>query len=119
MKKWLYKYSCIFFALILIFVPSIFASNSDFKIYSSSAIAVDASSGITLYSKNADKKIYPASTTKIITAILAIENLDLNQKITVSNTAIKVPWDSSSIYLKEGEIITVDDLLYGLLLASR
>lgn len=86
--------------------------------YSYAAVSMDADSSCILYAKNGDKKIYPASTTKILTAILAIENLDLNKIVTVSKTAIQIPWDSSSVYLKEGEVISINDLLYCLLLYS-
>lgn len=85
---------------------------------SKAAIVMEAGSGTVLYNKNMDEKIYPASITKILTGILALENLELTQNIVVSETAIKIPWDSSSAYLKKDEIITVEDLLYCLLLHS-
>src|SRR5574344_1944745 len=119
MKNFLIKYLCVCIVLILIFIPNIYANNSSINMFSSSAIAVDANSDIILYSKSIDNKIYPASTTKILTAILAIENLNLEDTVTISKTAVSIPWDSSSIYLKEGETITIKDLLYGLLLNSR
>ena len=106
--------------LILIFTTCfccVFASEN-LTIHSKAAIAMDADSSIILYNKDINKKIYPASTTKIITAILAIENLDLNRSVVVSKSAISIPWDSSSVYLKEGEIVSVKDLLYCLLLNS-
>lgn len=106
--------------LTLIFATcfcTVFASNS-LTIQSKTAIAMDADSSMVLYSKDMNKKIYPASTTKILTAILAIENLDLNKSVVVSKTAINIPWDSSSVYLKAGEIVTINDLLYCLLLNS-
>ena len=87
-------------------------------IYSNSAIAIDADNLSVLYGKNINTTVYPASITKIMTAILALENLNLNDSVIVSKNAIKIPWDSSSIYLKEGEILTVKELLYGLLLNS-
>lgn len=88
------------------------------NISSVSAVAIDADTGIVLSGKDVTKKVYPASTTKILTAILALENLDLDKSVVVSKTAISIPWDSSRIYLKEGEVVTVSDLLYGLLLES-
>jgi len=107
--------------LILLFfitcLSSVYA-NDNINIHSKAAIAMDAESSIVLYGKEINKKIYPASTTKILTAILAIENLDLNKSVVVSKTAIDVPWDSSTVYLKKGEIITINDLLYCLLLNS-
>lgn len=88
------------------------------NISSVSAVAIDADTGIVLSGKDVTKKVYPASTTKILTAILALENLDLDKSVVVSKTAISIPWDSSRIYLKEGEVVTVSNLLYGLLLES-
>ena len=69
-----------------------------------------------LYKKNSTEKKYMASTTKILTAITAIENLDLNKSITIQNTAVGI--EGSSIYLVEGEELTVKELLYGLMLRS-
>ncbi|MDD2376859.1 MAG: serine hydrolase [Clostridia bacterium] len=84
-----------------------------------SAIVLDSDGLSILYNKNMNKKIFPASTTKILTAILAIENLNLDSNVTVSNEALaNVPYGSSIIYLKQGEILTVRQLLYGLLLSS-
>jgi len=113
------KYFVTFLTVVLIVFSftNIYASDN-LTIYSKAAIAIDADSLNLLYGKNIDTKIYPASITKIMTAILTIENLDLSKEVVVSKTAIKIPWDSSSIYLKEGEILTVEELLYGLLLNS-
>ena len=63
-----------------------------------SAIVMDSSSMSILYNKNMDKKIYPASTTKILTAILAIENLNLDSNITASKTAVNIPYGSSTTW---------------------
>lgn len=83
-----------------------------------SAIIMDSDGMSIIYNKDMNKKIYPASTTKILTAILAIENLNLDSNITASNTAVSIPYGSSSMHLKSGEIVTVRQLLYGLLLPS-
>lgn len=111
-----FKIICLLLLIVICF-NSIYAADN-LTIYSNSVIAMDADSGVVLYSQDMNKKIYPASTTKILTAILAIENLDLEQSVVVSKTAIAIPWDSSSVYLKEGEVITVKELLYCLLLNS-
>ena len=112
------KTKIITFVLLFITCCSCVFGSENFTINSKSAVAIDGDSGIVLYNKNATQKVYPASTTKILTAILAIEKLDLNKSLVVSKTAINIPWDSSSVYLKEGEVITVNDLLYCLLLNS-
>ena len=72
-----------------------------------------------LYDINANEKVYPASTTKILTAIVAIENGDLDQVIEVSENAVYgIDPSSSHIALDVGEKLTLRDALYGLLLAS-
>lgn len=82
------------------------------------AILIDARTGQVLYDKKAYNWMYPASTTKILTALLAIENLNLDKEVTVSSTACKIPGDSSTIGIKPGEKIKVRELLYALLLNS-
>ncbi len=66
--------------------------------------------------KNLDAKLPMASTTKIVTALLAIENLDLSKKIEVNSEAIGV--EGSSIYLKDGDVLTAEDLIYAVMLQS-
>lgn len=80
------------------------------------AILMDAKTGQVLYSKNPFKKRAPASTTKVITALLAIETGTLTDKVTISRKAART--EGSSMYLKTGEVFTLSDLLYGALLNS-
>lgn len=80
------------------------------------AIMIEANSGEVLYEKNAEGKAYPASITKIMTALLAIENGTLDKKVKVSENASGV--EGSSIYLEPGEKISLRDLVYGLMLRS-
>ena len=80
------------------------------------AALIDVSSGRILYSKAGDKRMRIASTTKIMTAIIAIENGRLSDKVTVGKNAFGK--EGSSIYLKLGEEISLNDLLYGLMLRS-
>lgn len=83
----------------------------------SSACLIEAESGKVLYSKNAEKRLPMASTTKIMTAILALESgVSLDRVITVSKDCVGI--EGSSLYLKVGERITFEALLYGLLLSS-
>lgn len=81
-----------------------------------SAILVDADSGRVLYEQNAGQKMLIASTTKILTALVAIRHGDLNASVKVSREAAYT--EGSSMYLKEGETLTLETLLYGLLLCS-
>lgn len=77
---------------------------------------MDVDSGRVLYEQNADAKMLIASTTKILTALVAIEEGVLSDTVTVSREAA---WtEGSSMYLKEGEELTLETLLYGLLLCS-
>lgn len=82
------------------------------------AVLIDAASGQLLYEQNATDKNFPASTTKLLTALVAVEHGTLDQKITVSPNAVSMPPDSSSCYLEAGEQQPLEYLLYGLLLAS-
>lgn len=88
------------------------ATENILQIYSESAILIDSKTGLVLYSKNENDKRYPASTTKILTAILAIENCNLNDKVTVTNSTVSsIPAGYSTANLLEGEILTVKELL--------
>lgn len=80
------------------------------------AILMDKETGIVLFSKNDNEECGMASTTKIMTAIIIIENMRLDENITVTKDSVGI--EGSSIYLSEGEIFTVESLLYGLLLES-
>lgn len=80
------------------------------------AIVMEKESGTILYEKNPDERVFPASTTKIMTALLAIENSDLDKIVTVTDSAIGV--EGSSIYLEKGEQLPLRDLVYGLMLRS-
>ncbi len=82
------------------------------------AILIDAETGKVLYEKNADEKHYPASTTKVMTGILAIENGKLEDMITVGVNPSLIERGSSQIYLIPGEQLTMEQLLYALMLES-
>ena len=71
-----------------------------------------------LYSQNLFKKLYPASTTKILTAYIIIKDCNLNDVVIVSESAVDQEEDSSVCGLRAGDNITVNDLLYGLMLNS-
>ena len=81
-----------------------------------SAILIDAGSGRVLYEYNADRKMLIASTTKILTALVAVEAGELSDTVKVSREAAFT--EGSAMYLKEGETLTLETLLYGLLLCS-
>lgn len=84
-----------------------------------SAMLMDGETGTVLYAKNIHDRMYPASTTKILTCLLAAENLELSDTITFSESAIAaVPADGSNIGMSVGETITVEEALYGLMVGS-
>lgn len=80
------------------------------------AVVIDVNSGRVLYEKQKDEKAYPASTTKIMTALLAIEQGDLNETVKIAPEAVGM--EGSSIYLAPGEELPLRDLVYGLMLRS-
>ncbi len=84
----------------------------------SSAILINAETGDVIFEKNADVRCYPASTTKIMTALLALNIGDEDQVCTVSQTALDIPSDSSAIGLAVGEELRLIDLIYGTMLVS-
>lgn len=91
-------------------------NNSEPQISSSAAILVEQSTKRVLYGKNERKKVKIASTTKILTAIVAVENKSLEDKVTISKKAAGT--GGSTVGLKAGSEVTLKSLLYGLLLKS-
>ena len=113
-KKLLMTFPLILSIMAAFAVPSHALTSSD--IVGESAIVMDYDSGEILFCKNPDKKMYPASTTKIMTALLSIEALDLDTNIVIDD---ETPFtEGSRIYLFADEIISVKDLLHALLLES-
>ena len=94
----------------------LFSNINVFAISARSAVVMDIASGRVLYSHNKDEKRGMASTTKIMTALCAIEHGNLEKIVTVSSTASGV--EGSSMYLAQGEKLTLSDLVYGLMLVS-
>ncbi len=87
-------------------------------------ILIDGRSGNVLYEVNSQKKMYPASTTKVMAALVALDavkagKVSLKKKITITAEMLEgLPWDGSNMALKEGEVISFQDLLYGLMIPS-
>ena len=96
------------------------AKNPDFpEPRAASAIVIDANSGDVIYSKDAEKKLYPANTTNIMTAIVALENASLGDTFTVTAEALSgANYDHANLRIKEGESYTLEQLLYPVLLTS-
>jgi len=111
--------------IVMIFniTPSAFADDASSskvpQIRGESAYLIDVQSGQTLFMKNSDKPLAPASTTKIMTGLLAIERGNLNDMVTVSSTMLnnKVVY-GTQIYLVPKEKLLLKDLLYAMFLNS-
>lgn len=82
------------------------------------AFLIDPNSKIIIYEKNADARMYPASTTKIMTAYLALINLDLTDQCTASVSAVNIDRDGSNMGLSQGEVLTVRQLIDSLIIHS-
>ncbi len=90
----------------------------EFEIMSQSAVVIEAETGQVLYNRGMNDKQYPASITKVMTALVALEHGDLNDVITVSDHAVTSVQGTSHIALSSGEVLTLEEALYGMMLAS-
>lgn len=111
--------SLILVASTFMTIPVYGAVNEEVKapdIKSKAGILYCINTDETLYSKNADKKIDPYSITKLMTALIAAENLDLDKKVVTDEAATKL--GGSTMFLTKGEKVTVEQLLYGTLVMS-
>ncbi len=107
--------------LLFIHIIPVYAQEPSFldsELQSDAVILIEEETGRVLFEKNSNKKIYPASLTKILTALIAIEYLDPNEVITVGNEVYAVPLDASKAGHNPGDEITLKDLLISLLLPS-
>ncbi|MCM3566741.1 D-alanyl-D-alanine carboxypeptidase family protein [Neobacillus mesonae] len=108
--------------IIFTFIITLFIANipkkaeASFGVSAASAVLIEQKSGRVLYEKEAYTKRRIASITKIMTAILAIESGKMDQTVTVSENAART--EGSSVYLKPGQKIKLEDLVYGLMLRS-
>ena len=132
MKNVITKKICIMLCVILsmVQVPNISASTSAdsyswskgpkaSSLSADSAIVMEASTGLILYEKNINKKHFPASITKILTALVALENSSLNEVVTYSKDAVYgIEPGSSHIAIDVGEQLTMEQSLYGIMLES-
>lgn len=102
-------------SLFFIFHFSLFTASAD-EVSSRAAVVIDASTGRILYAKNPDLKLAPASTTKLMTAIVAIENADLKDIVTISRNASHVSPHKAGF--KAGDRVSIEKLLYAALVNS-
>jgi serine-type D-Ala-D-Ala carboxypeptidase (penicillin-binding protein 5/6) len=112
------------FLTVLITILLTFSTNADFDIKARTAILQDFYSGKILYEKDPDKSIYPASMTKIMTAIIAFDliksgDLNLDEKFIVSENAWRLSSAGySSMFIMVGDEVSVENLLKGIIVAS-
>ena len=105
--------------LTLVLFNNFSFAESEVNVYSGNYIMIEATTGKTVCENGADEVLYPASTTKIMTAIITLENCNLTDIATVSHNAIfSVPVGYSHAMLVEGEKLTIDQLLHLLLIPS-
>lgn len=114
------KYILVVTLLVIIFSMTVVYAEGDFpSTYSPTVLLMESRTGQVLFEKNGYTKAYPASTTKIMTAILVLENCSLTEKAKVSPNAINsVPSSYSNINLQADEELTVNQLLNVLMIGS-
>lgn len=95
------------------------AGPSSKSLSAASAIVMDADTGFILYSKNMDKRHYPASITKILTTLLCIENSSLDDKVTFTkDEVLGLEYGASNISTQPGEVLTMEQCLYAIMMES-
>ena len=114
-KTRLFLFICLFISGVVFFPLTSFAVKEP-DTSAEAVVLMNAGNGQVLYQKNMGRHMFPASTTKILTAIVALEKGKLSDKVTVEREACLV--DGSRIGLQEGERLTLEDLLYALMMAS-
>ena len=83
------------------------------------AIVLEANTGVVLYAKNIHEKLYPASTTKLLTCLIAARECSMDEIVTFSHDAVfGIQQGSSNIGIDEGQAMTMEECLYGILVAS-
>ena len=116
MRKYAFiRISTLFLALLFAMLSLVLPAQA-LSLSAQSAVLIDARDGRVLYEKDADTPRPMASTTKIMTAVVALESCDVNEIIEIADEAVGV--EGSSIYLQKGERMTLLELLYALLLQS-
>ena len=108
------KIICFALVLLLMHVPA--AASEALTVEAKGAVLIDGESGRILFGQDENKLLPEASCTKIMTALLALENCDLDEEVTAGKNAHGVT--GTSIYLSEGETLPMEQMLYGLMLRS-
>ncbi len=106
----------ILFLLCLLFTVNCYGAEKTPEVNALSAVLIDADTGRVLWGKKENEPMAMASTTKIMTAIVTLENADINEMVTVSKNAVLAP--PVKMHLQVGEKLTLEQLLYALLMQS-
>lgn len=112
----MFKKQILVWLTALFLIPNIAGASSPPEVSAKSAIVIEAATGRVLYEKSAEERRYPASTTKTMTLIVALEHANLDDIVTTSANAAST--EGSSLWLSEGEQLKLRDLLYGIMLVS-
>ncbi len=110
------RFAAAFLSIAVLFCALPVYASATVSVSATAAVLIDADTGAVLYSKNQDKRLAMASTTKIMTALLALENEQKSQSFTVDSKAIRV--EGSSMGLVEGDKVTLYTLAVGMLMLS-
>lgn len=110
MTKILLRTAAAILAAVLLYMPVVGAVSAEH------AILMDGQTGRVLYEKQADDRSLIASTTKIMTALIVCEQCNVLDRMRIPKEAVGI--EGSSMYLREGEVLTLQELLYGLMLSS-
>jgi serine-type D-Ala-D-Ala carboxypeptidase (penicillin-binding protein 5/6) len=115
-KNFKYISFCLIWALIIFNINDIKVKAIDINVNARAAVAIDSKSRVVLYEKNAHMLIPMASTTKIMTALVALKYGDLDKRFVISSNAAAIR--GSTVGYKKGDIIALKELIYGLMLRS-
>ena len=101
------------------FTSKVEASNNKPSVSAHAYVVMESKTGQVLLSQDENKKIYPASTVKMMTALIALENGNLSKRITITNQHLKnIPSDATMVGIKVGSTYTLDELMHMLLIYS-
>ncbi len=118
MKK-LLRFTGIFCMMAILFLASSQTVEAKPSVSADSAVLMDLDTGTILYKKNMDKKQYPASITKILTSLVALENSSLEEMVTFSESAVlNLEYGASNIGVQPGEKLSMEECQYAIMLMS-
>lgn len=118
MKNWFKKLIVVTFTITTAISTVAFAKPSDPVVNAQAAILVEPETSTIIYEKNSNERMYPASMTKILTALVTLDYFDYDALVTVGNEINEVTLDSSKAGHKKGETLSVENLIRGLMIPS-